>query len=158
MASRVTQHAPRPLSCAAPALYRTAPDRTAAGSRTDAGTARHRLPRSRSPTRRISLGIFVLAGHRARQHELHRLGRTSPYAMRGSKNANRASRVHVHEDGGAQDRIHDIPAWDYQLQYSLRLQPGAAGLVLGTSVATLTNCIVRCGKSGENEPIVSSKS
>lgn len=44
--------------------------------------------------------------------------------------------------GGPHDCIHDIPTWDYHFQYGLRIQPGAAGLVLGAPAATLTNRIV----------------
>ncbi|MFZ5893362.1 MAG: helix-turn-helix domain-containing protein [Myxococcota bacterium] len=44
--------------------------------------------------------------------------------------------------GGAHDCVHDIPTWDYELQCGLRIQPGAARLVLGLSAAVVRNCIV----------------
>lgn len=44
--------------------------------------------------------------------------------------------------GGAHDCVHDIPTWDYELQCGLRIQPGAARLVLGTPAAVVRNCIV----------------
>jgi AraC-like DNA-binding protein len=44
--------------------------------------------------------------------------------------------------GGAQERVHDIPSWDYEYQCGLRIQPGAARAVLGESAEAIRNAIV----------------
>lgn len=44
--------------------------------------------------------------------------------------------------GGAHDRVHDIPAWDYASQFGIRVRPGAAALIAGCPAAELTNTIV----------------
>ena len=44
--------------------------------------------------------------------------------------------------GGAQERVHDIPSWDYEYQCGLRIQPGATSAVLGVSAAAIANSIV----------------
>jgi AraC-like DNA-binding protein len=44
--------------------------------------------------------------------------------------------------GGPQEKIHDIPTWEYRYQCGIRLQPGAAGLILGLPAVAMTNTIV----------------
>jgi AraC-like DNA-binding protein len=44
--------------------------------------------------------------------------------------------------GGAQERVHEIPSWDYQFQCGLRIQPGAARIVLGSAAPALKNAII----------------
>jgi AraC-like DNA-binding protein len=44
--------------------------------------------------------------------------------------------------GGAQERVHEIPTWDYQFQCGLRIQPGAARMVLGSAAPALKNVIM----------------
>lgn len=62
--------------------------------------------------------------------------------LRGRKTAYGSGEDTALVFGGAHDRIHEIPTWEYHFQYGLRIQPGAAGLVLGAPAATLTNRIV----------------
>lgn len=44
--------------------------------------------------------------------------------------------------GGAQERVHDIPSWDYEYQCGVRMRPGAASAVLGESAAAIKNAII----------------
>jgi len=44
--------------------------------------------------------------------------------------------------GGAQEGIHEIPTWSYEYQCGVRIQPGAAGAILGVSASAIKNCII----------------